>query len=54
MLRPGFEPGSPARKAGILDRSILPERIVPAIYHKSLGGISASALNNFTFLENNA
>jgi len=32
VLRPGFEPGSPARKAGILgpflfDRSILPERL---------------------------
>ena len=25
VLRPGFEPGSPARKAGILDRTILPE-----------------------------
>ena len=25
VLRPGFEPGSPARKAGILDRAILPE-----------------------------
>ena len=26
VLRPGFEPGSPAREAGILGRSILPER----------------------------
>ena len=25
VLRPGFEPGSPARKAGILDPTILPE-----------------------------
>ncbi len=25
VLRPGFEPGSPARKAGILNRAILPE-----------------------------
>ena len=25
VLRPGFEPGSPARKAGILGRAILPE-----------------------------
>ena len=26
MLRAGFGPASPARKAGILDRAILPER----------------------------
>jgi hypothetical protein len=26
VLRPGFGPGSSARKAGILDRTILPER----------------------------
>ena len=26
VLRPGFEPGSPARKAGILGRAILPEQ----------------------------
>jgi hypothetical protein len=26
VLRPGFGPGSPTRKAGILDRTILPER----------------------------
>jgi len=26
VLRAGFEPASPARKAGILDRAILPER----------------------------
>jgi hypothetical protein len=25
MLRPGFEPGSPARKAGMIDRSTLSE-----------------------------
>jgi hypothetical protein len=25
VLRPGFGPGSPTRKAGILDRTILPE-----------------------------
>jgi hypothetical protein len=25
VLRPGFEPGSSARKAGILDRTILSE-----------------------------
>jgi hypothetical protein len=25
VLRPGFGPGSSARKAGILDRTILPE-----------------------------
>jgi hypothetical protein len=27
VLRPGFGPGSSARKAGILDRTILPERV---------------------------
>jgi hypothetical protein len=27
MLRAGFEPASPARKAGILDRAILPEHL---------------------------
>jgi hypothetical protein len=27
VLRPGFGPGSSARKAGILDRTILPEHI---------------------------
>ena len=27
VLRAGFEPASPARKAGILDRAILPERL---------------------------
>jgi hypothetical protein len=26
VLRPGFGPGSPTRKASILDRTILPER----------------------------
>jgi hypothetical protein len=28
VLRPGFGPGSSARKAGILDRTILPERLL--------------------------
>jgi hypothetical protein len=32
VLRPGFEPGSPARKAGILDRSILPEQSFTIIF----------------------
>ena len=27
MLRPGFEPGSAAREAAILDRTILPELV---------------------------
>jgi hypothetical protein len=29
VLRPGFGPGSPARKAGILNRAILPELCRP-------------------------
>ena len=33
MLRPGFGPGSPARKAGILNRAILPE---PELYYCGL------------------
>jgi hypothetical protein len=28
VLRPGFGPGSPARKAGILNRTILPEHVL--------------------------
>jgi hypothetical protein len=28
VLRPGFGPGSPTRKASILDRTILPERFI--------------------------
>ena len=28
VLRPGFEPGFPARKAGILGRTILPEHLI--------------------------
>lgn len=28
VLRPGFGPGSPTRKAGILDRTILPEHAI--------------------------
>ena len=31
VLRPGFGPGSSARKAGILDRTILPELMLPLL-----------------------
>ena len=34
MLRPGFEPGSPARKAGILDRTIFGRERV--LFYRSL------------------
>ncbi len=61
VLRPGFGPGSSARKAGILDRTILPERFkrgsimqvffqsnkpYPSLFRK-LGGLSGFTLLGF-------
>jgi hypothetical protein len=41
MLRPGFEPESSARKAGMIDRTTLPEHLFPRKDYLLLQGQSS-------------
>ncbi len=49
MLRPGFGPGSTAREAVILDRTILPEQVMARGYSKVFGLIKIAIVQASCF-----